>query len=650
MHATNFAHAQWVKLKDFGKGVTTVYFIDLPAAPRIGFVGIVGSNDVGEVWRTNDGGKTWAQSSLNIPTQVIQQFTFEDSLVGWFASWLGSVYKTIDGGLTWNALSLPVSFYTAIEYHAPTKLLFVTGDNGQNDHVSADEGATWFDYVWGTPKGSSMTGYWGIHFNDASSGIVAATHDRDHYLYTTDGGLNWVESPMQAAGGVQPTGIAGTKIFLTPDIGPYPGCITRSDDGGKTWRQGAPLPTFDNLVLEGGLPMLAFQSEKNNGFYVSFDTGTTFTNICGPSAINATRFYVKDYTIYASDADARYTATHTSLWMNTVDPLHIAGKGPQLETDTLRLGTVPCGNTDDVLHYSMSANCQGFLTNISITGSPSIQTKNPPALPHVVSADDSLILRYTPTGSSYDTVILHLSFTNGTEQFDTSVVVIAQAIGSITSIGIFVPAGSGAPGDTISIKSGIVVSPIVDVTLPFSYTISFDASLLSPIPLSGTTQSGIRTMTIYDTLVHGRPHSSALRFIVGLGDKDSTFISATQLTVGSACSIHSTYGDGVFRLLNVCRSGGARLFDPSVSVSLSDPQPNPATTFAKIDLSLSEEGPTTLQLFDALGKLVGTPFSQTPTAGSLNVTLDLSRLPNGTYYYRLQTPSQIFTKKLIISR
>ncbi len=646
-HASSIS-AQWVKLKDFGKAVVSIYFIDLPGPPRIGFVSTVGSDDVGEVWRTTDGGKTWTQCQLSLPTQIIHQFTFKDSVIGWFASWLGYVYKTTDGGLTWTRLSLTQASFNGIHYHAATKLLFVTGENGQVDYVSNDEGTTWSNYSWGNPKGGSMTGYGSMVFNDAMSGIVASTHDHDPYYYTTDGGLNWNTSTIQDVGGFQPTGIPGTKTYLTLDWGLN--CIDRSDDGGINWKPGPLLPSPHNLVLEGGVPMLSFQSNTKDGIFVSLDTGRTFTQVCGPSAVNEIRSYVKGYTIYASDADAYYTAKTSLLWMNILDPLHLGGPRPQLAQDTIRMTTVPCGTLDTVVRYSMVSNCFARLTKAVLTGSKFIQLKSSPTLPHDIGVSDSLVLSYTPNGLSNDTTLLKLTFSNSTETFDTTVVVIAQAIGGITSLGIFLPAFSGSPGDTVSITPGIVVSPILDVTLPFSYTVTFDYSLLAPFVPTGNVQAGRRTITIFDTLFHGRPRSNAIQFIVGLGNQDSTSVQPGQLAIGSGCGVQSSFGIGVFHLLNICRAGGVRLFDPSVAVSLSSARPNPASSITTIALQFAEAGYSTLKVFDAIGREVATLFDGDAKPGNATIPFDVSALPPGTYIYRMKTPSQVFSRKLIVRR
>jgi len=640
--------AQWVKLKDFGKAVVSVYFIDLPGPPRIGFVSTVGSDDVGDVWRTTDGGISWSKSHLSLPTEIIYQFTFKDTSVGWFSSWFGYVYKTIDGGLTWTRVSLPPASFNAIHYHAATKLLFVTGENGQVDYVSSDEGTTWSNYSWGNPKGGSMTGYGGMAFNDALSGIVASSHDHDQYLYTFDGGVTWTASTLQDVGGEQPTGIPGTKTYLTLDWGL--GGIDRSDDGGVSWKFGPRLPSLHNLILEGGVPMLSYQSNAKDGIFISLDTGKSFTQICGPSAVNGIRSYVKGYTIYASDADAYYTAKSTSLWMNVIDPQHLGGPRPQLASDTIRMMSSPCGSPDTTVRYTLSANCSGQLTKAVLVGSPAIHLKSVPTLPHDVVAGDSLILNYSPGGLSNDTAFLKLTFVNSVETFDTTIIVIGQSIGGITSISVYIPAFSGSPGDIVSIIPGIVVSPIVDVTLPFSYTLTFDQSLLSPIGPKGSSLARRRTIIVYDTLVHGKPRSNPIQFIVGLGDQDSTSVQPAQLAIGSGCAVQSSFGDGVFHLLNVCRSGGTRLFDPSVTVAISAAHPNPAASLTTISLDLAEAGYTTLKVFDALGREVATLFAGDAIAGKTSIQFDVSSLSPGTYIYRLKTPSQIFSRKLIVRR
>ncbi len=199
--------------------------------------------------------------------------------------------------------SLAFSDYSSVYYNALNKRLFVSGDLGQDDYTSVDDGATWSQWSWGNPKGGAMTGYGGYAFSDRNTGVVSSIHDHDPCYYTTDGGASWNTSNIVNAAGAQPVAITGTQTFFLTDV--FGSQIWMTIDGGKTWTHATDLQSSSTTVLEGDAEMIAAQSNisvNNDGMYVSLDVGKTWVNVCGPSANYGNIFYVRGYTIIASDA------------------------------------------------------------------------------------------------------------------------------------------------------------------------------------------------------------------------------------------------------------------------------------------------------------------------------------------------------------
>ena len=222
--------------------------------------------------------------------------------------------------------------------------------------------------------------------------------------------------------------------------------------------------------------------------------------------------------------------------------------------------------------------------------------------------------------------------------------------GGIVAISIFIPGISGAPGDVVHLRPAILVSPVTNLTIPFGYTLTFDRSLLSPVGSALSVATGnLRTLTIYDTMINGVPRSSPISFIVGLGSNDSTILIPANFTM-AGFSGQVVYTNGIFRLANICQSGGTRLFDQTAQVSLAAPHPNPAPSIAKIDFQIAEAGRTTLVLFDAFGRSIKTLFDQDAEPGSYSVELPTTTFAEGIYFYSLQTPSQRLINKLRIER
>ena len=83
--------------------------------------------------------------------------------------------------------------------------------------------------------------------------------------------------------------------------------------------------------------------------------------------------------------------------------------------------------------------------------------------------------------------------------------------------------------------------------------------------------------------------------------------------------------------------------------------PNPSTGPATIRYFLEQEGRVTLRLFDALGREVAMLVDDFRDEGQYELPVDVSNLPSGTYFYRLQVEGfagTVFddTKALVLTR
>jgi photosystem II stability/assembly factor-like uncharacterized protein len=208
----------------------------------------------GIVWRTDDGGKTWAKTALDTAALL------SVAVVGPSFAWAGAVcasdapptcrsalLASHDGGKTW----------TAISNEAFTILNFVDANDGWGagplglSHTT-DGGQTWS----GSPKQPcpAVTGQLvGVSFVDTKRGWVACSGDstgteqlRKAVVGTTDGGRTWT--------------VLASAYVTTPDVGSIPGTglilglsmrpngtglfvmlisavdgTWRTADGGRTW-------------------------------------------------------------------------------------------------------------------------------------------------------------------------------------------------------------------------------------------------------------------------------------------------------------------------------------------------------------------------------------------------------------------------------
>jgi PKD repeat protein len=86
--------------------------------------------------------------------------------------------------------------------------------------------------------------------------------------------------------------------------------------------------------------------------------------------------------------------------------------------------------------------------------------------------------------------------------------------------------------------------------------------------------------------------------------------------------------------------------------SLSQNYPNPFNPTTTINYSIAEEGPVTLELTDALGRVVASLVRQHHSAGTYRYTLDAAQLglSSGLYYYRLSAGRYTDVKKIVLMK
>lgn len=78
--------------------------------------------------------------------------------------------------------------------------------------------------------------------------------------------------------------------------------------------------------------------------------------------------------------------------------------------------------------------------------------------------------------------------------------------------------------------------------------------------------------------------------------------------------------------------------------------PNPVSGSTMISYSLADSRPVSLGLFNELGNQVASLVNSTQGFGDHNVTFDASKLPNGTYYYKLQAGDYTATRMMVVAK
>ena len=304
----------------------SIYFLDLPGPPRIGFVGAPD-----RIYKTSDGGETWrivgwtGEYSDGIPLD----FAFKDSMTGWAVT--NPCYKTTDGGNTWFPLSTGGG--RGIYYDSTSDGLFPSEDSV----VSWDEGTTW------QPLQHALDGL-GFAFANGDTGLESGASDGyfDYtpWLRTTDGGHTWENLPFDSTC-YQPLAIPGTSTYFAMTA---LGTAMRSDDNGMTWRNlysfsydnipgnpyNFPDNWFSSSCIMGDVNNLYISTI--NGCYHSTDTGHTWNYLCGMPGypVTETRFYAKGRIVYMQTVNwVQLTPSHDSayaeVWRLNLDSMNVFG-------------------------------------------------------------------------------------------------------------------------------------------------------------------------------------------------------------------------------------------------------------------------------------------------------------------------------------
>ena len=78
--------------------------------------------------------------------------------------------------------------------------------------------------------------------------------------------------------------------------------------------------------------------------------------------------------------------------------------------------------------------------------------------------------------------------------------------------------------------------------------------------------------------------------------------------------------------------------------------PNPFSQFTTIKFTLPASGYVTLKVYDSFGREVRTLVTESLNAGEHSVYFDANGLPNGMYFYRLETGDMLLTNKMLLMR
>ena len=666
--------ATWNKIAHFPWNAVSMWFFN----DQVGLVGLNTGSPIVPILRTTDGGQTWRPVTTPSSTRAgidVTDIWFRDSQEGWASLFfLNELWHTMDGGLTWNAITMSGGLGAVRQ---TSHAIVATDWQDPGGMFSSSNGGTTFVR---TPSAQTV----GLDFVDDLHGVASGYSTP--FMYTSDGGVTWQLSLTNVTN--EAFGVYGLKhtctFYVVPEaIGTSDTGVLRSTDNGVHWiNTTTQVPRIVGDIKGIGRTLYIQTREKcaPTGLFRSTDEGATWVSIGGPNTVHDSRFFVLcSGVIYAADsAGGLYKSTDGGDGYIPPCELTLADRGASISPTILQLGAASHCRAKDSSITVYNSGCNGLTINDihllhgndwSATDSLGLSLLDTIVLP--LDGVATVRLRYSPNGrdSANDTLVLELQ----SSSLDTTIRIpllgnwapIDPAIDSVTffpSIPDSLSAGERfavsifpdrpVSNTTLLSISGIITYPTDDFDFD-SLSASTGLRLQSSRPMI----SGSMTRVLFSVssasgivLDPARPIVRLwLRAVVADTTNFRVWLDSVTLNSGdpayAPCAFSTMFASSSLR--PVCGDGPMRQFLAGTSLFFAeDPKPNPAIDAVTIRFHNVSSLGIEYSVVDGLGKT-----RRHGRSSNSDLTLDVSSLPQGVYYFRAVNEwGMQLTKKIVVIR
>jgi len=203
----------------------------------------------------------------------------------------GSVFRSADGGTTWASVHSGKAALTTVAFSPFTAGLVLAGTGGAGAIASRDGGVTW----------TSTTGLDGRTVRAFTFSLTLVAAGTDHGVYVSPDGFNWTPSGLasHSIGSLAVEAIHTPIRLVAASDSSTTGeqlALFQSMDGGGTWTTFTPPISGDFAVklVAGPLPptgnIRPLVVGTNAGLFQSIDNGTSFTPLSGGQLLPSTDY------------------------------------------------------------------------------------------------------------------------------------------------------------------------------------------------------------------------------------------------------------------------------------------------------------------------------------------------------------------------
>ncbi len=270
----------------------------------------------------------------------------------------------------------------------------------------------------------------------------------------------------------------------------------------------------------------------------------------------------------------------------------------------------------------------------------------------------------TQPGQQSDMTIRFLGGTAGTV-YDETYTFVDSVCGTAEPLRMIATVKSYIGADLRIARVNAAIGQEIDVPIYISNKVNFDrtsvtqldarllvnGTILTPTgstPLGTFRSDGMREIAVMIPIPTTDSLATTLRFRTSWGNDTSSVIHIDSLILTDTLQIRTH--DGEVLITDICREGGPRLIELTQQAAGIRVAPLPATGSTTAVVTTVEAGRTSVDLVDLTGRVVRTVADRVMQGGSWFIPLDLTTIPNGSYFLILTTPSQRIVERIEVVR
>jgi photosystem II stability/assembly factor-like uncharacterized protein len=606
-------------------------------------------------------GDDWSDTPAQPPTDSPLRDVDATSILGetfWVVGDSGKVFKTLDEGESWLDISTPNTLDINTVHSSNNEIAVVAGEGGLL-LITTDCGQSWIDASSGKRQVGTAT-LRGLDFADDLLG--KAVGDQGTILGSTDGGASWTPETSGTTSSLRSVAHLGGSSWMAVGTG---GTARRTTDGGTSW-SGVPTGTTATLRTVDGAGNTVFAVGDGGMTLRSTDGGASFAIFS--SGLNSVLLAIshKDeqvgiavgssgVVLQTLDGGASWTqkSSGTTQSLNKVafEPAAGASLGAADAWAVGGAGTI-LRSTDD--GESWQSQSSGTTQPLNAVESPAQDVL-------FAAGNSGVILHSTDGGLAWEaqTSGVTANLLDG-DAVDGQTVWFVGTSGTIlhTTDGgqVWAPQASGTSNrlngvDFTDALTGTAVGASGTIRRTTDGGTTWSDQSFDPT----TTYTGVAFLDENTGVIVG---SGTLNVLVTQdgGETWTAEVAGSSTLFGVAITssgIARAVGVGgaiVTRLLTSLTVVDDRRVVMASGVVLDQNYPNPVSRATRFGFELRRPALVTLVVYNVSGQRVATLLEGPRTAGRHEESVDLSRLADGVYLYRLTADGESRGRRLIVVR